>query len=1367
MTDTCVTADEKNHSSEEVFVFPVSFAQARLWFLEHLVPGNPFYNVPTAVKLSGLVNVAALEQAFNEIVRRHETLRTTFRTMDGEPVQAIAPSLHLPLPLVNLQELPVEQEVQRLLTEEFQQPFHLSSGPLLRVKLLQLAEAEHVLLLTMHHIVADGWSVGVLIRELGTLYTAFTTGKPSPLADLPIQYADFTLWQREWLQGEVLATQMTYWQQQLDGASIDLELPTDRPRLALPTFQGARQFLLLPVELSEALSTLSAGEGVTLFMTLLAAFQTLLYRYTGQEDILIGSPIANRNRSEIEGLIGFFVNSLVLRTDLSGNPPFRELLARVREVTLGAYAHQDLPFEKLVEELQPERDLSRNPLFQVVFALQNAPLEVLELPGLTLSPLSFDPGTARFDLEFHLLECLGSLGVVVTYSTALFDTVTITRMLDNFQGLLESIVADPDRRLANLSVLTATERHQLLVWNQTEADYAKNLCFHQLFEAQVEQTPDAIAVVFKDEQLTYQQLNCRSNQLAHYLRQLGVGAEVLVGICIERSLEMIVGMLGILKAGGAFLPLDPTYPLERLSFMLNDAQVAILLTQQQWVEQFTTQIQVCIDRTWVSIFSRDSSRTATFTLSKISDLSTENVFNSNQNHNLAYVIYTSGSTGKPKGVLVEHQGLCNLAAAQTQVFNLQPQNRILQFASLSFDASIFEIVMALGIGASLYLAEEETLKSLPALIRLLQQQQITHVTLPPTILSVLPAADLPALQTIISAGEACSTEIARHWANEHRFFNAYGLTETTIWSTTDEFNESSDRPNIGRPINNTQVYLLDTQLNIVPIGAKGELYIGGDGLARGYLNRPDLTTERFIPHPCNQQPGARLYKTGDFARYRADGKLEFLGRMDEQVKIRGFRIELNEIEWAIAQHPLVQECVVIVREDVLGNRLVAYIVPSPQLISSVGVHGIGSLLRGFLKEKLPGYMIPSAFVLLEALPLTPNGKVNRRALKAPPLRIESESSFVAPRTPMEKTLADIWAKLLNLEQVGIHDNFFESGGDSLLSMRLLEQIYHQCDRELPLSALFLAPTVERLASHLQSETDLIWSPLVAIQPTGFKPPFFCVHPILGVIFPYYELARHLGPEQPFYGLQPLGIDGEQIPQTRVEDMASTYIEALRRVQPQGPYFLGGWSFGGLVAFEMAQQLQTKHQVALLALFDTPAPDAGNKPSICESFKFLLNTAARSIWPYILDYFCVVNTTKNQRVNTSTPVSQQLKIKEFWHHLIEQLAIANFSQESRRQFNEPTIRPMLRVLQASSQAAQDYTPKTYSSQITLFRTSEQLMKSHQEQTMGWGELVVGKKVEVHTIPGNHLTILRQPHVQVLSQQLKVCIEKASYEISARF
>lgn len=907
-------------------VLPLSFAQQRLWFLEQLMPGNPFYNVPCSVRFIGQLDNAALEQTFNEILRRHEALRTTFVMVEGQPAQAIAPALSVPLRLVDLRQLPAtEREVaaQQIATQEAQRPFNLNAGPLLRVTLLQLDTADHVLLMNLHHIIADGWSLGVLVREIQALYTAFSSGLPSPLEELPIQYADFAIWQLGWLQGEVLADQLTYWQQQLHDIPI-LNLPTDRPRPALPSFRGATQLLELPPTLSQALEALSQQEGVTLFMTLLAAFQTLLYRYTQQDDIAVGSPIANRNRKEIEPLIGFFVNSIVMRTNLSGNPTFRELLARVREVALLAYAHQDLPFEKLVEELQPERDLSRNPLFSVVFALQNAPMEKLELPGLTLNPWKFDAGTTRFDLEFHLWErseehCglwgerSQGLSGFVAYSTDLFERATIARMVGHFQTLLEEIVANPNQRVATLPLLTTDERHQLLMgWNDTKAFYGNEVCIHQLFEATVELSPDAIAVVFVDAQLTYRELNQRANQLAHHLQQLGVAPEVLIGIFLERSLEMMVAVLGILKAGGAYVPLDPTYPRDRLSFMLADAQVPILLTQQSLVETIpASPVQVvCVDKDWEVIAGQ----------------SQNNPISSVTADNLAYVIYTSGSTGKPKGVLVHHRGLYNVALSQIRVFNLRRENRILQFGSLSFDASIFEIMMALPVGATLYLAPKEARLPGSDLIQLLRDKAITNVLLPPAVLAGVPSENLPALQMVISGGEACSSEIVERWAAGRQFFNAYGPTEVTIWATVAQLSDSSAKPPIGRPIANTQIYILDADLEPVPIGVAGELYIGGVGSARGYLNRPELTAQQFIPHPFSNEPGTRLYKTGDLARYRHDGNIEFLGRIDDQVKLRGFRIELGEIETVLNQHPAVRETVVIAHEDVSDNkRLIAYV----------------------------------------------------------------------------------------------------------------------------------------------------------------------------------------------------------------------------------------------------------------------------------------------------------------------------------------------------------------------------------------------------------------------------------------------------------
>jgi len=1386
LSDNSLTAAEEKFNTPEaadVFVFPASFAQQRLWFLDRLFPGNSFYNVSAALRLTGSLNLAALERTFNEIVRRHEALRTTFRMLEGQLVQVIAPTLTLPLPVVDLRSLPAteqEAEIRQLATEERSRPFDLSQDSLLRVMLLQLDSSEHILLLNLHHIVSDGWSIGVLIRELGTLYTTFANNQPSPLPELLIQYADFADWQREWLQGEVLETQLAYWKQQLDTLPL-LNLPTDRPRPATPTYRGATQFLELPKSLSEELEALSQRQGVTLFMTLLAAFQTLLYRYTQQEDIVVGSAIANRNRREIEGLIGFFVNSLVLRTNLLGNPTFLELLDRVREVALGAYAHQDLPFEKLVEELHPERNLSYHPLFQVAFSLQNTPIEALELPGLTLSWLEFDNPSAKFDLELHLWESSEGLRGQVIYSTDLFDDSTITRMLGHFQTLLKGIVANPQQRLGKLSILKESERHQLLVeWNDTQTNYPKDLCIHQLFEAQVEQTPDAIALVFEDEQLTYQQLNNRSNQLAHYLQKLGVGSEVLVGICLERSVEMVVGLLGILKAGAAYVPLDPTYPQERLNFMIEDAQVSILITYSaapiikvDWGERTK-----CSDRQHqLSVICLDKDMDA------IAQESHENPISSVTPDNLAYVIYTSGSTGKPKGVLIEHRGLCNLSKAQIQTFNLSPCNRILQFASLSFDASIFEIIMALGTGGTLYVASKEALLPGAALLQLLRDNQITNVTLPPSVLAVLPAQELPALRTIISAGEACSIDIVKRWASGRRFFNAYGPTEATIWSTIAELNDDSEKLFIGRPIANTQVYILDSHLQPVPIGVPGELYIGGKGLARGYLNQAELTAHAFIANPFSNQLGNRLYKTGDLARYRPDGNIEFLGRIDEQVKMRGFRIELGEIEVVLNQHPEVKEAVVIATEDASGNkRLVTYVVPNTKGGFNHDATGTcesadkpaptnlkSNDLRHFLKAKLPEYMIPSAFVILETLPLTPNGKVDRRLLKTLNTdKTQLAEAFIAPRTPTEEAIAKIWVELLKCHRVGIRDNFFELGGDSLLAVRLIAQIHQQFKRELPLSTLFLTPTIEGLASVLEQPTDsLLWSPLVPIQPAGSKPPFFCVHPIFGVVFPYYELAYCLGLDQPFYGLQPLGLDGEQPPLTRIEDMATHYIEALRRVQPDGPYFLGGWSFGGLVAFEMAQQLLASgHQVALLAILDTLAPVSGNIHSFSSGFKFLLTTVMRDIWSFFIDYFYLIIASNKHQGNSFTPrfptfnsLFRWLGSNKLWHSTLGEAVLAKSMPEESRQriLNELQIRPMLRLYQANSQATLNYVPQVYPNSITVLRTSIESSIAHQDPTLGWSKVAGG--VDVHWVPGNHLTMLKKPHVQVLAEQLRMCMEKA--------
>ncbi|MBN3924782.1 non-ribosomal peptide synthetase, partial [Nostoc sp. NMS4] len=1359
---------------------PLSYGQQRLWFLDQFEPNSAIYNIPTALHLQGTLKVAALEQSLREIIHRHEALRTNFITVDGKPSQIIQTQTNWTFSVVEYQHLSTTEQkiaIQQLAQKQLIQPFDLATEALIRATLVVLNKTEHVLLVCMHHIVSDGWSMGVFVQELAALYNAYSQGQTLPLPPLPIQYADFAIWQRQWLQGDVLQRQLSYWQQQLANAPALLVLPTDRPRPAVQSFAGAYQQFALSKQLTRGLIQLSQEQGVTLFMTLLAAYDTLLYRYTGVADILVGTPIANRDRSEIEGLIGFFVNTLVMRTNLSGNPSFCELLGRVREMAMDAYSHQDLPFEMLVEALQPERDLSHTPLFQVALVLQNAPMSQLELTGLTASPLVVEGTTSRFDLTLSMENTATGLVGLWEYNTDLFDSSTIERMTGHFMTLLEGIIANPEERISQLPLLTQPEQQQLLVeWNSTQADYPQDLCIHQLFEEQVQLTPDAIAVVFENQQLTYHQLNAKANQLAHYLRSLGVQADVLVGIYVERSLEMIVGLLGILKAGGAYVPLDPDYPQERLSFMLEDAQLRVLLTQQQLIERLPEhQAQiVCLDTDWQSI----------------SVSSQDNPITGVQDSNLAYVIYTSGSTGKPKGAMNTHLGIYNRLLWMQQAYQLTPVDCILQKTPFSFDVSVWEFFWPLITGARLVLAKPGGHKDSAYLANLIQQQQVTTLHFVPSMLRAFveeeSVKNCGSLKRVICSGESLPKEL------QERFFarldcelhNLYGPTEAAIDVTYWQcFPDGNLRiVPIGRAIANTQIYILDSHLQPVPIGIPGELHIGGVGLARGYLNRPGLTNEKFIPNPFSDDLHSRLYKTGDLARYLSDGNIEYLGRIDNQVKLRGFRIELGEIEAVLTQHQAVGETIVIAREDDPDNkRLVAYIVPDqeyafpvlqllrfknkgllneellyelpngmviahlnknetefvykelweeqaylkhgitinegdcifdvganiglfalfagqrckdvsiyafepippvfdllrlntegyglnvklfnlglssetksdiftyyPQVsvisgrfadtdqerevlksflfkqqnigendtgVSSqaidellteklqsqqftchlrtisevmdehgvekidllkidvekserdvlfgiqqkdwqkiqqivVEVHNINSRLeeiadllkehgydltieqdavlentglyniyarrpsikqylpdepgsrlvsdsvkptwsssslllsevRCLLQKKLPEYMVPSAFVLLESLPVTSNGKVDRRALPKPELDRTLLEKFVAPRTPIEEMLAQIWAQVLKLEQVGIHDNFFELGGHSLLATQLLSRIRTSLKVELPLRSLFATATVAELA-HLidqlqQQKIEVISLPIL-------------------------------------------------------------------------------------------------------------------------------------------------------------------------------------------------------------------------------------------------------------------------------------------------
>jgi amino acid adenylation domain-containing protein len=1045
---------------------PLSFAQQRLWFLDHFEPNSAVYNITSAVRLTGSLNVPVLERTLAEIIRRHEILRASFPLRDGRPAQVTAPPWPVTIPVLDLRHLSPDEreaEVARRSTEEARRPFDLARAPLLRVSLLRLADDAHVALLVMHHIIADGWSMSVLTREVAALYDAFASGAGAPLAELPIQYGDYAAWQRRWLQGEALERQLAYWRENLAGAEA-LELPTDRPRPAVRSFRGAHHGFMLEPGLGAALRQLSRGEGVTLFMTLMAGFKALLHRYTGQGDVSVGTPVAGRNRVEVEGLIGLFVNMLVLRTDFSDDPTVGELLRREREVAVGAYAHQDVPFERLVEELQPQRNLSQTPLFQVVLVLQNAPRGELELGGVRLAEVAVESETAKFDLVLTLEETPDGLAASFEYSTDLFDAATVRHMAGHYAQILRGMARDAGQRVSALPLLTEPERRRLLEASAGAGEeFAAGECLHELFERRVAVSPSAVALTFEGEQLSYAELNERANKVAHYLRGQGVGADALVGVLLERSVELVVALLGILKAGGAYVPLDPSYPPDRLDFMLEDAGVSVLLTQERHLEKLHRQRArvTCLDAEWTEIEKAGG----------------HNPRNNVGDQNLAYVIYTSGSTGKPKGVCVTHANVARLFAATRRWFAFGPADVWTLFHSYAFDFSVWELWGALLHGGRLVVVSKDITRSPEDFLRLLSAEGVTVLNQTPSAFYQLMRADAEqpdvgdrlALRVVIFGGEALEPSRLGPWFSRcgeerPRLVNMYGITETTVHVTYRELAEADSGGGsvIGEAIPDLEVYVLDGRLEPVPVGIAGEMYVGGDGLARGYLGHPELTAERFVPHPFSHEPGARLYRTGDVARYTADGELEYLGRNDQQVKVRGFRIELGEVEAQLAGHPQVREVVVGAAPEAAGERqLVAYIVPAQEPPPTAGE------LRGFLKNRLPEYMIPTAWVMLEALPLTISGKVDRKRLPAPDEQAHGlEAGFVAPRNEVEEKVAAIWAEVLGVGAVGVEDNFLDLGGHSLLAMQLVGRLRQAFQLQLGIRELFESATVASLAATI-------------------------------------------------------------------------------------------------------------------------------------------------------------------------------------------------------------------------------------------------------------------------------------------------------------
>jgi amino acid adenylation domain-containing protein len=1317
-------------------IVPASLAQQRFWLLEQLGQGSGAFNIPIRWLLKGQINPEVMERTFNELIRRHDILRTTLIQVEGEPMQRIAPSLNIRVPVTDLTGLPEDKrgdEADRLCREHGERPFQLSALPLLRAALIRTGEHECILHVTAHHIAADGWAVGLLATEIGDIYDAYVRGLPSPLADPEMQYADYATWQRELLKSEAIQIQNQYWLERFRNHT-PFEVMPDKPRPASQTINGDVVSIQLPRRVTDAVQEVSRKHGNTFFTTACAAFLTLLYRYTGQEDITIGTQVSGRNQVEHEQIIGLFLNTLPLRNDLSGDPRFTELLVRLQEVVMQALAHQDTPFEQLVEMINPKRDLSRNPLFQVNFMLQRSLVTSRDYETFSLIDVPSRLAGALYDLNCLMVERPEGWRASIQFNTDLFEPQTAARMLSHFERLLEQIGEDPEQPLSNYTILSEPETELLAKWNETGFALPELKTVHELLEAQAARSPKAIALICGREEYTYSELDHRANQFARYLVRNGIQPGMKVGLCVERSLSMMVGLLGILKAGASYIPLDPAFPSARLAHMIEDSQTPVLVTQEKLRSLLPSNNArtICLDSASDQI-SRESAERLNINI---------------PGDSLAYVIYTSGSTGKPKGVQIPHRAVLNLLHSMQREPGIARNDVLVAVTTLSFDIAALELFLPLMAGARLVIATREQVSDGSELLEVLRREQATVMQATPSTWQMLLDAGWrgnPKLK-MLCGGEALGRELAnRLLAVQGELWNMYGPTETTIWSSTGKVAPGKGPVPIGPPVANTRFHVLDTHCQLVPLGAPGELYIGGTGVACGYLNQPELTASKFVPDPFSNRADTFLYRTGDLVRWRMNGELEFLGRTDHQVKVRGFRIETGEIESTIAKHPEVKEAVVVARDDAKGGKyLVAYVVPNT--LSGVQSPVLPSELRAHLQKTLPEYMQPSAFVCLEALPRTPNGKIDRNALPAPDLAEIAKTGYVAPANEAEQRMAGIWEKVLGLSRISATANFFDIGGHSLLAAQLSARIEQSFGQKIPLAKFFEAPTIQQLSALLVGKTVPQGSPgLVALQPKGSRPPIFCLHGVPSMRL----LAAELGEDQPFFVVN-LPEDAALKAPYCVEDIATMHLKTIQMIQPEGPYFLAGWCREALLAYEIAQRLKAQGQeVGLVMMFDTWVPGFLSRFNGSEARRARSSFEIERIFVHArnLRQTSPAGAARYTWEQLGTILVDRIRYTKLWLYRLFGFEIG--SRKSNSAENQDDILLI---------AAKKYRPKPYEGRVLLFRSDKYRTWRYWDANLGWAHLIAN--LNVFAVPGVHDSMLTGPHLPSIAHAITAAMDDSA-------